>query len=371
MRTFTVLSLLLCSAVSGQTFELDPAHKAASVLVLERMKSEDPAGYARLRRCPPGSVLLIDGTHDHTDRVLRGLRLPWRRVSSRAFGRTSLSRVRLIILDCPGDLDTGGIARLRRWVHAGGTLLSTDWAVTTVDRAFPRHIRATGRRTRDDVVRISWPTGYSHRDPLLRGVFPPGRVASWWLENQSYPVRCIDARTIIQSRDMGRKYGESGLCFRFAAGRGTVVHIVSHTYLQRTVCTHPWELRSALAEAGGLRLPRGSAGYERLAKDGTLKRLRAGELNAAVGIQQFVLNVFMHSLRPRPVIRPPIVRPTPRPPVFRGDRTALAKETTLRASPGGEILVRLNAGLRVAVVKREDGWAYVVTPAGQRGWIRL
>jgi hypothetical protein len=92
MRTLIAV-LILSFPIPGQSFELDPAHAAAGVLVLERMKADDPDGYARLLRCPAGSILLIDGEHDHTDRVLRGLSLPWRRCSSRALARASLRGV--------------------------------------------------------------------------------------------------------------------------------------------------------------------------------------------------------------------------------------------------------------------------------------
>lgn len=377
------LALLLLFSVAipacGQGFELDPAHAAASVLLRERLKDQDARTWKAVRDCPAGAVLLIDGEHDHTDRVLRGIGLRWKRCTSAGFMRTSLRGVRLIILDCPGNLDRHGTDRLAKWVRAGGWLLSTDWAVSTVNRAFGTII-GTGRRTRDEVVRITDPRGPVAADPLLHNVFPVGRSASWWLEDKSFPVRVVrrgGARVLIQSSEMQRRYGAGGLCFRFSAGRGTVVHIVSHTYLQRTLCRDPWEKRSVEDEAGNLNLPVKSPGYRRLARGGALKKVRAGELNAALSIQQFVVNVFIHASRSsvtwppviRPNPRPPIVRPTPRPPTEPGDRRILAKSTTMRDAPGGEATVRLNAGLGVVVTRRMRHWSHVRTPAGQTGWV--
>ena len=39
---------------------------------------------------------------------------------------------------------------------------------------------------------------------------------------------------LIESDEMKSKYGDSPIAVRFHAGKGTVYHMVSHTYLQRT-----------------------------------------------------------------------------------------------------------------------------------------
>ncbi|MAG55469.1 MAG: hypothetical protein CMJ83_04180 [Planctomycetes bacterium] len=370
---YLIALCVVATCLPAQTGEglAEETHSAAGILVLERLKTKDRGGWDLLRRCPRSAVLLIDGDHDHSDQVLRGLRIPFRRCVPRSLARTSLSGVRLVILDCPGRVTPSDGRRLRRFVERGGTLLSTDWAVEAVARAFPGMVSWTGRCTTDDVVRVT-PTDRRH--PLLAGVFPSGRAATWWLENRSYVFTSTRMCTpLIGSREMRARYGSGEIAATLRVGRGRVVHVVSHLYLQRAITTHRWERRSAAAEARALDLPRGSNGYAELARKGVLKRVRAGHLHAAISVRQFLLNVFLEALRrpvaPRPP-RPP-VHPAPRPVPTSSTFEPLVRAVGLRRRPGGEVQVRLNRGLRIRVIKVHDGWASVVTPAGQSGWVEV
>ena len=126
------------------------------------------------------------------------------------------------------------------FVRAGGSLLSTDWALRhVIEPAFPGLVAYNERPTRDDVVRIELLTT---ENPLLAGVLESGDDPQWWLEGSSYPIRVLDpgrVEVLITSSEMAARYGEAPICVRFDWGAGEVLHMVSHYYLQRT------ELRSA------------------------------------------------------------------------------------------------------------------------------
>jgi hypothetical protein len=140
----------------------------------------------------------------------------------------------VLIVNCPGQFAPAGLETIRQFVARGGTLISTDWALqTTVQRAFPGTIEYTGHPTADDVVEVSW----VHTDhPFTRGVEVPGHTIAWWLEGSSYPIRVLDDRVtvLVCSQQMGQRYGEDPLVVTFDYGEGTVVHLTSHYYLQRS-----------------------------------------------------------------------------------------------------------------------------------------
>jgi len=408
-RISTVVALILVVFAGSvraqqQPHPIDPelveAQKAAGKLVVERLRQTSAEDGRLLRRCAPSAVLLVEGRHDHTERVLRCLGIPFSTCSAPALARRSLRGVRLLIVDCPG-LIGASYAKVRRFVASGGTLLTTDWAVLhTIQTAFgispcrdancrdhrhvrpgPPPVRYTGRPTRDDVVRIS----HIARHPLTRGVFPPGRSACWWLENQSYPVEIVDrarVETLFSSQEMSSRYGTPTIALTFGHGRGRVVHVVSHTYLQRNELRERWERRSFADEASSLGFRTDGEVYRKLSRDGVLRRIPAGHLNAATSIQQFVLNVVLAALRPAPVPHPPQPpRPPvpPRPPIRplppappRVDPAVSAQslhDTVLRSAPGGAPVLRVAAGLRLVIRERRGDWVRVETPAGQSGWV--
>jgi hypothetical protein len=375
--------------------DLDEAQKAAGRLVRDRMLLERPRDHEFLRRCPREAILLVDGVHDHTDRVLSALRLPFDRCPASDLSRRPLRGVRLLIIDCPGELERDAVPRVRRFVEDGGRLLTTDWSVLhVIEEAFPGTLRYTRVPTRDDVVRIS----RVENDPLLWRVFPPGRPACWWLENRSYPVETerpphlffrpsgepSGVRVLLESDEMGRRYGSPLIAATFACGRGRVVHVVSHTYLQRNELRDPWERRAASAEVDALGLPAKGEAYEELRKSGVLDRVPAGHMNAALSIQQFLLNIVVDALGgaplpPHPPPPPPRVEPPPPPPPPpfppprlpppRSGTARVAAEAQLRDRPGGDPVLHVGRGLLLEILEVRDGWARVSTPAGQTGWV--
>jgi hypothetical protein len=377
LSVFFGLGLFAGRAAAQVSPELAEAQRAAAGLLLDRLEERDRAAFGRLRRCPPGRILLVEGRYDHTGSVLRALGLPFRVVSAGAFAYEDLRGVRLVVLDCPAEVGSAGADRARRFAEAGGTLLTTDWAVLNViEAAFPGLVRYTRRPTRDDVVRVSRLVD----DPLLRWVFPPGRPACWWLEDKSFPVEVLNpcVRVLLESHEMAARWGSGVVAFTFRWGRGRVMHVVSHTYLQRNELREPWERRPAALEAEALDLPRSSPSYRSLEASGALSRLNAGDLNAAMGAQQLLLNVVGAALAEEvapPEVEVAPVRPLPPPPLppppvsspISGSR--VRRDTFLSSQPEGERVLRLASGLRLQVHEARGEWLRVSTPAGQSGWV--
>jgi hypothetical protein len=181
-----------------------------------------------------GEILVTLGQYDKVQQVLDHLQLPYQTLPCAIVETLPLRADQVLIINCPGQFSQAALEAIRLFVARGGSLITTDWALeTTVQRAFPGTIEYTGNSTADDVVPVSW----IHPDhPFTRGVEVPGRTISWWLEGSSYPIRILDQRVtvLIRSQQMGNRYGEDPLVVTFDYGEGTVVHLTSHYYLQRS-----------------------------------------------------------------------------------------------------------------------------------------
>ena len=59
----------------------------------------------------------------------------------------------------------------------------------------------------------------------------------WWLEGSSYPIEILDKRRVkvlVRSDDLKKRYKHDPVIVRFDWGKGTVYHMISHFYLQRS-----------------------------------------------------------------------------------------------------------------------------------------
>lgn len=182
-----------------------------------------------------GEVVVTLGQFDRVQQVLDYLELPYRLVPCGVVKDLPLRADQVLIVNCPGNFDEAGIGVIEAFVRRGGTLVTTDWALkTTVQRAFPGTIAHNGVQTADDVVNVSW---IHPDDEHTRGVDVPGHTLEWWLEGASYPIEILDERRVtvlMDSAQMGARYGRSPLVVSFAHGEGVVFHLTSHYYLQRS-----------------------------------------------------------------------------------------------------------------------------------------
>jgi len=216
------------------------SYEAGGRVARERMRQEAPEQAAALEEVEAGDIVVVRGTYDHVELVLDALHLPYNAVEPAAVGRLRLSPGQLVVVNCPGQIGRDGVAAVRRFVEAGGTLFTTDWALRhVVEPAFPGVIAYNGRPTGDEVVRIEVLDGCNR---FLDGVLDGDDDPLWWLEASSYPIQVLDparVQVLVRSRELADRHGEGAVAVLFGHGPGEVFHMISHYYLQRT------ELRSA------------------------------------------------------------------------------------------------------------------------------
>jgi hypothetical protein len=220
----------------AQDDRMDQAYRVAGRLVRERIRSERPDDARVLEGVSAPEVAVVSGVYDHIERVLEATAVPFTRVDPSAMGALDWERLQVLLVSCPGVMHAAARERIAPWVRRGGYLLTTDWALKNViEPLFPGTVRHNGVQTTDAVVRIA--SGDHEDDPLITGFLEPGREPLWWLESASYPIEVLDAarvRVLLRSGEVGRSWGADPVVVTFDEGQGTVVHMLSHLYLQRS-----------------------------------------------------------------------------------------------------------------------------------------
>lgn len=228
-------------------------------------------------------VIVVRGQYDRVQDVLGAMDIPFTLVSAAQLDRINLSPSQVIFINCPGKLSRKGIGQIHQFVEAGGFLVTTDWALRhVIEPAFPGLMRYNDKPTRDDVVRIEIREGGNR---FLEGLVSPGEDPQWWLEGSSYPIEILDQKNVevlITSKEMAERYGEAPIAVTFNFGLGSVFHLVSHYYLQRS------ELRTARHEM----LSTTYFAEKGLPLDGAMEDLPLGYAESAYNSASFIARVI-------------------------------------------------------------------------------
>jgi len=208
------------------------AYEVGGRTTRDRIAREAPLDHEALEAVQSSDIVVVRGTYDHVEWVLEALSLPFVAVEPYQLREIDLRPEQLLVVNCPGHI--GPVDRVRRFVEAGGSLFTTDWALRHVlEPAFPGVVAYNEQATTDAVVRVEVS---DHDNPFLKGVIEPGDDPLWWLESSSYPIRVLDAsrvKVLISSRELQGNWGEPAVAITFGFGEGEVFHMISHYYLQR------------------------------------------------------------------------------------------------------------------------------------------
>jgi hypothetical protein len=188
------------------------------------------------------AVLEVRGAWDNAGQIMDAMGVPHQSVKTKDLRNMvlDLNQIKVIVVNCEGKIPEDCIEKVRRWVIAGGYLISTDWTLHSfLERAFPGYLEYNKSNTRGEVVDAQ----IVDRDPVLfHGLPPQMQRASWKLDDQSEMVRVLKpdvVRVLAHSwqlsqedpnRDMipnnPNQWGV--LAAEFQYGRGKVLHLVGH-----------------------------------------------------------------------------------------------------------------------------------------------
>ena len=287
----------MCDGKNGNDDDsMRRAYAVTGKMFRERLARERPDEADELASVRPAEVVAVRGIYDHIHRVLEATGVPFLDLPPAALAAADWERMQVLMVNCPGQLPPDAMRKIPSWVRDGGYLVTTDWALKhLLEPLFPGRVRHNGQQTADCVVRVEL-DGES-ADPLLEGFLEDGRDPLWWLEGSSYPIEVLDparVRVLARSREVGDKWGQEPVVVTFDEGRGTVLHLLSHLYLQRSDVR---DARDAMPAAAyyqdSLGLTEDEAAEYASMSDG----LRAAELRGSLSKARLVSQVVLNSRR--------------------------------------------------------------------------
>lgn len=231
-----VLSMMLILLFTFKTqAQMKEAYELANEMVREKLSKESVENIRILDDLKKNDVVVVNGTYDHIAQVLQSLKIPFAAIDHHQLMDAKLKPHQTVFVNCASSFPPEAARKLATFVHNGGQLITTDWALKNViEIGFPNTIAYNGKPTADEVVRIE---AIDKQDSVITGFLDEKADPVWWLEGSSYPINILDkekVKVLIRSKELGEKYGAEPVVVRFAHGKGLVYHMISHFYLQRT-----------------------------------------------------------------------------------------------------------------------------------------
>lgn len=336
------------------TRRMRKANRVAAEILERRMRRHRGRELDLLRKAGQAEVIVVRGTYDRVQDVLRALKIKHVVVPPHLVHKLPLMSTQTLMINCPGRLGRAGVKKVRRFVKTGGYLVTTDWALTLLPRAFPGYVSRGGKNTSNDVVKVHV---HNNNDPWLKQIKAMKDNPRWWLEGSSYPIRILNkqkVKVLISSKEMKRKYGHAPIAVAFRYDDGKVLHMTSHFYLQQG------KLRSKREKAKGSVFAK-SAGLSKkelkaLKKKG-LDKVRTGDLNSAYSMQQMTANVLVG----RKAYNKKLLKKY-------GKRARRKIRLSTKAKPKSKPSARVDKDYRLRVIKKKGKRVKVRDLFGNEGW---
>ncbi|MGQ9630053.1 MAG: hypothetical protein ACUVXI_07010 [bacterium] len=283
----------LAGLVAGE--KMKKATRIASKVMKKRMEAERPEDLKVLNELKDENIVVVSGTYDRVEDVLSLAGIPFKLITPADVDRFPLKPDQILMVNCPGQIGERGIRNIQEFVRSGGYLLTTDWSLANIlEKAFPGIVKYNQRPTSNDVVKIEV---VDRDNPLLAMIMSDSAEPNWWLEGSSYPIQILDkegVKVLLQSREMGKKYGETPIAIYFEVGQGRVFHITSHFYLQRAETRTARQAKGAEAYVSEeLGLP--EEAYADMKEE--MKGVSVGEVESTYAMQQFMANIIVKKFR--------------------------------------------------------------------------
>ncbi len=174
------------------------------------------------------SILVIRGQWDDSTKPLHSFGLKFDSIKPKDLPEHSLTKYKVVIVDCAGEMPKEVIKKITDFVGYGGYLLSTDWSLqNTLELAFPGFLQwnrdnCDGQITDAFILDTDSPllSGLNGLSQCVR-ILNPARVH----------MIARSSRLSLQDPQLGvlpDPLLAGGLALEFNFGRGKVLHLVGH-----------------------------------------------------------------------------------------------------------------------------------------------
>lgn len=188
---------------------------------------------ARAERLRQAEVVVVTGSADHMEQVLRHAQLKFVVVTPEELPQLPLHGQQVLMVNCTGEMSAAARERVRRFVTAGGFLYTTDHAVHyLIEKAFPGFVRYSGQTSTEEI----FPMQTSGDRGLLKHIGGVEGHPRWQLAGGGYLFDVVDKQRVevlMRSSQVAARYGNAGvLGVRFRVGDGQVIHVTGHFFTQ-------------------------------------------------------------------------------------------------------------------------------------------
>ncbi len=192
------------------------------------LQKTHPQFFASASRYSAESVIDVKGEWDDSARTLRALNINHTSIRRGKLKDLDLRGVRVLVVNCAGEVPRESLQKIRDFVAGGGYLLTTDWALDgCLQKAFPGYATWNGGRSRTPVVDARL---VDRQTSLVANTVS---LAGWKLDDAAHTIRVSNPSTVkvlaVSSQLANEDPDRQGiLALTFAFGRGRVLHMIGH-----------------------------------------------------------------------------------------------------------------------------------------------
>jgi HEAT repeat protein len=190
----------------------------------------DPSGYGRMYQ--DLDVLCFQSRGDHIEKLLDALKVAHRDTRAGAVEEAGVSPFGVYVANCTGEAQPPDLEQVRWFVHTGGYLFCSCWALTyhaaEVRPGFARQL-PTRAQVLDLVVAEP-----CRESPYLTGVFESGTRPRYSLYG-SHLIEVLDperVEVLIDSPECETRWGGGNLAAWWSIGHGLILDSANHFDLQ-------------------------------------------------------------------------------------------------------------------------------------------
>lgn len=232
VKTFVDLKQPIRASASvidvGTTYVRPQSRRIPPAVFTAWISRAHPQFFASATRFPPTSVIEVKGEWDNAARTLRSLNINHTSIRRGKLKELSLSGVRVLVINCAGEVPRESYQKIRDFVMNGGYLLTTDWALDgCLQKVFPGYAHWNRGRSRSPIVDARL---IDRQSSLVANTVT---IAGWKLDDAAHTIAITNpsaVKVLAVSNELAQEDPDRNgiLAFTFPFGRGKVMHMIGH-----------------------------------------------------------------------------------------------------------------------------------------------